>query len=1019
MLRGRWWVVAVLVAALLAGGAAGVALLGHGDTSPTGRPPGTTNATTGPKPEVAPTGPVSALSSGFEGSSLAASRWSVSGPSGARILAGTEARTGHRSLGLTVGRSAGSLTTVRHTAVPVGQGLACDVGAWSRRVVREQRLVVAFLGPDGRQLRTAGQTAASGSEVWTRTSVRTTSPAGAAALEVRITAEPGSTGRWDDLDVTCPLVPNGGFDAGQGVDGAASWLVVAAQGTSGRRVGDGQGGHVLEVRDGSVTGGVVVRSEPVPVPPGLEAEVSGKVRGVEGDQTVAVRFLDAGLRELGGSAPVPVGTPTGRWESWSGGVSVPDGARWATLEVVSGSTPRSSAQWDDLQVRPVAPATRRISAAQPVSALKGYLNTTTSGTVQVGGRTLVYTVVSGYPAELQVADLATGRLVDRHVLTGAPTAWAMATTPDQRSVYLGGAQGHLLRYDPSDRTLSDLGRATHLAQVVFSLAVAPDGRVWGASYPGGEVWVHDPRGGPIRAVGPLRGDREYARSLAIEGTTLYVGTGSVNPSIVTIDLLEPSVRSEIELPGSPRSGLVTELRTYGRLLAAKLPDGTRGVYDLVRRSWDTPVSRDAGGLQLTQSPSLAAPGQPFYYFSNGLLWRVRPDRPDSGAKRPIATTAIPPGRDRFVVRTTLAGTSSDWLVSYDGSRGLVAIDVGALPDGVQGSDVPEARWVRIRLQLDPRPLRIKSLGAGAGGLLWAGGFGGGSLSSLDTRDSSPSLTPRLGGAEPGQALLGFGEVEGMAASGPYEFFGTYTGARIFRFDTRRPWVDGQNPTEVAHLGPSYAQDRPLGWASSGGRTYFGTVPRYGRQGGVLGWFVGDGTEPVVVPSPVRDQSIVGLAASGSVVYGTTSRWGGLGARPTTADAAVFAYDTQSRRTLWVASPRAGLQSAGSVILDRDGRLFVLMRTELVELDRADGHVVRRFPLGTTMAAAGPAFADTSVAEGAGRLWAATANGLWAVDTGTGAFVQVAARDVLPPRVQFLADAAYFPTGQILMRVLVP
>lgn len=1017
--RGRRALFGALVVVLALGGAVSYALLHRGSTEPLPLP----SATPSPSqvPAVVPTGPAVADSSGFEATSLKAAGWSATGAGAATLVTGDEARTGHRGLRVEVGRGLARPATVSRARVPAGQGLQCDVGAWSRKVTGGQLVTVVFIGSGGRKLATSSQAASTGSDVWSRTTVRSTSPAGTAALEVGITGATGSDGRWDDLDVTCAYLPNGGFETADGSDPgqAADWSVIAVEGASARRVTEGAAGHALEVRDDSTTRGVIVRSQPTPVPPGLEVVVSGAVLGIEGDQGVVVRFLDAHRAVLPDVDQVPVRATSGRWQDWAQTLSVPDGARWATVEVVSGTSAQSAARWDDVDVQPAPAARGEIGAAEAVSALKGYVNTTTSGRIVVGGRPLIYTVVSGFPAELQVADLATGRLVDRHVLPGAPTGWAMVTAPDQRTVYLGGAQGHVLRYDPRARTLKDLGRATHRAEVVFSLAMAPDGRVWGGSYPGGELWALDPRADKFTSIEPLREDREYARSLAIQGSTLYVGTGSVNPSVVTIDLQDPSAREEIALPGTPASGFVTELRIYGRLLAAKLPDGTRGVYDLQRRTWDTPVSKDATGRQLTQSPSEAAPGQPFYYFSNGLLWRVHPDRPDASAKVPVATTTIPPGRDRFVVRATIGGTLSDWLVSYDGSQELVAIDVGALPDGVEGKDLPEARLVPIHLRLDPRPLRIKSLGAGSDGVLWAGGFGGASLSSLDTREPIPSLTPRLGGADSGQALLGFGEVEGLAASGPHEFFGTYTGARIFRFDTRRPWVDGQNPALVAHLGPSYAQDRPLGWASSSGRTYFGTVPRYGRRGGVLGWFVGDSTEPTVVPSPVKDQSIVGLAASGSVVYGTTSRWGGLGAKPVAADAAVFAYDTRTGRTLWTTPPRAGLQSAGSVVVDDAGRLFVLMRSELVELDRADGHVVRRFPLGQAMAGDQPTFADTGLAVGAGRLWAATADGLWAVDPGTGSFVQVAAHDVLPSRVQFLADAAYFPTGKTLMRVLVP
>ena len=1053
----RRWLAAVVVLAVVTG-TAGVVAAWPDDESAMGRraaPSATATATRPEAPAIEPRGPVSAASNGFEAKSLAAAGWRVSGTGAASIETGDAARNGRRALSLEAPREASRPTRLRLARIPVGQGLACDVGAWARDVTREQRLEVAFLGADGSPV--GGEpaatgtsdpsgsadpsgtsatvaTATTGSPVWSRATVRATSPRGTTQLQVTITAGAGSSGYWDDVDVTCPLLPDAGFErAGDRPEQPRGWSVVAGEGTSARRVQapDG-GGHLLEVRDGSATAGVVVRSQPTPVPPGLEVTVSARVRLSEGRQQVVVRFLDAARRPLGHLARLPVDTAPGQWELWSAPVSVPSGARWATVEVASdlegGDTGgaagggASVGSWDDVAVSPATPASRPIQAAEAVSGLSGYLNTNTSGTTVVDGRTLLYTVVSGDPAELQVADLETGRLLDRHVLPGAAAAWAVVTSPDQRSVYLGGASGHLLRYDPVGRSLTDLGRATTQAQVVFGLAVGADGRVWGGSYPGGELWVHDPRRKGFTTIAPLRGGHEYARSLAIEGQTLYVGTGSVNPSIISIDLRDPAERQEIALPGAPRSGFVTELRSYGRLLAAKLPDGARGVYDLERSTWDTPVSKDATGRQLAQSPSTVPTGQPFYYFSNGLLWRVHPDRPDATAKVPVARTSIPPGRDRFVVRATLDGTTSDWLVSYDGSRSVVAIDVGALADGTDGADgqdLPQARWLRTTLALDPQTLRIKSLGAGADGVLWAGGFGGASLSSLDTNRPAAALTPRVGGVDTGAALLGFGEVEGLASSGPYEFFGTYTGARIFRFDTRQPWVDGKNPAPVAHLGPSWGQDRPGAWATSADRTYFGTIPRYGRRGGVLGWFEGDSTTPTVVPSPVADQSIVGLAASGSVVFGATSRWGGLGVGPTAAGAVVFAYDTEQRRVLWTSTLGVDLQSAGSVLLDGSGRLFALTRSVLVELDRSDGSVVRRFPLGLAGGGERATFADTDLAEGGGRLWAVTPDGLWAVDTGSGAFTRVADRGIRFPRVEFLADAAYYSAGRTLMKVAVP
>ena len=75
---------------------------------------------------------------------------------------------------------------------------------------------------------------------------------------------------------------------------------------------------------------------------------------------------------------------------------------------------------------------------------------------------------------------------------------------------------------------------------------------------------------------------------------------------------------------------------------------------------------------------------------------------------------------------------------------------------------------------------------------------------------------------------------GSVTNGRYQFFGTYPRARIFRLDTIRPWKDGENPRLVADLGTPGDQDRPIAWTTSGERTVFGTIPKYGVTGGVLG-----------------------------------------------------------------------------------------------------------------------------------------------------------------------------------------
>ena len=141
-----------------------------------------------------------------------------------------------------------------------------------------------------------------------------------------------------------------------------------------------------------------------------------------------------------------------------------------------------------------------------------------------------------------------------------------------------------------------------------------------------------------------------------------------------------------------------------------------------------------------------------------------------------------------------------------------------------------------------------------------------------------------------------------------------------------------------------------------------------------------------------DQSVVGLSADGATVYGSTSRWGGLGARPSSGPPSVFNYDSDRRRVLWTVTPDRSAQSIGSVLRDDDGRLWAASRNRILQLDPVTGRTVRTIPLGITGDPAGddpddgdPAnatFVSTALASLKRSPLLASGGELWQVDPGT-------------------------------------
>lgn len=1000
----RWRLLVGSAAALLAV-AAGLVLASGED--PTPRPP-----------TVAPVAPV--VPGDFE-SDPSSVGWTLDPGAGTVGLTRARARSGSSSL-LVRSVADGPRSAATYSRVAATPGSTYAVGAYAYVASGRQHLGITFRDAAGRGLATATSPTGGTTRAWSRVSLVASAPPGTRSAQVSLVAASDTTSAvdWDDLSVVDTTLDNGGAeDVGTEEPCPRRWTCVDADGASAKSTTSSRhsGAAALLLDDASSDTRATALTPRVQVQPSVGHTVAAWAMVSSGEPTpsLSVHWYDASMGALGTTSPPVRATDRGRWEQVAVNLIAPDAAAWARVELATSEAGTGEVVWDDVSVAPAGGAGTRRYDASAVARLDGFTSTTTSRVVDVGGRPKLVTIVSGAPATLQVADLQTGLVEGSHPLPGLVHGWGLTLGDDLRSVYVGSGNGHLARYDLSTRQLTDLGRATPRATTVFGLATGADGRIWGASYPRGEVWTYDPSRGAFTSFAPLGGGHEYARSIAVDTDWVYVGTGSTAPGIVRISTKDPSRRETIALPRPFESGLVVSVDLHGRYLAVRLPEGQRAVYDTVGRTWDVPLALDASGQQIQQTPSTTGPGggRYFYYLTNGRLWRVDPRLTGPAAKTPVAVLDPGTGRDRTVVRTRIGGVLSDWLLSFDGFGGVSAVDVAVLrpaPAGVLPRPVPRLFTIRLR----PNPVPIKSLAIGSRGDVLVGGFGGSSLSILDPSEAHPRLRPLA--SDPSGGTV-FGEVEGMVSNGRFDFFGSYTSARLFRGDSTRPWVDGENPRLVATLGPRLGQDRPIAWAVAGDRTVFGTIPQYGRLGGVLGWFDGAGTTPRTVWSPVPEQSIVALSASGSTVYGGTSRWGGLGVAPRASSAEVFAYDLETQRTLWHVAPLEGAQAFAAVLVDRENRLWAATQTTLFELDRDSGSVLRRIPLLAVVEPDAPTYRTVDLAAADGTIVVATRGALYTVDVQTLAVATIASRDVSPARVRALGDVLYFPSRATLMRAV--
>lgn len=711
------------------------------------------------------------------------------------------------------------------------------------------------------------------------------------------------------------------------------------------------GAHALTITDTSTTAAAGVISDPIAVRGGTTYEIGAWAWSREGLPSFLAYFHDAAGVQVGATLTHIIRTPTNSW-NWEGEVATaPQNAATVRILLYSANGGTSRTTWDDVTVREVATWTEE-SLGHPVTA-PNVLDT--SYGIGPDGGAEIYSVTATVPGVFQVIDAGTGREKARATLPdGAYGSWTVLTARDGR-VYIGVYNnGHVYRWDPVAGVLSDLGRATPKCLYVWDLEEAPDGRIWGGTYPAGEVFCFDPVTDTFTGLGSL-GAEEYVRSIAVgPHGTVYAGTGSTRPSIFALDP-NTGARTEILLPEKYRDQeFVYHLDTAENLVFARLsPSSTMIVLDTTTGRW----ADDLGPVAFTGISPVDARGLVYVVDSSGTLFsynirtRQRTDTMATGLEPPRGFGWLPgAGRAAQVLAFMYQGGD---IVHYHTRTGQVR---------------------RFASEVVEAPIKIQSQQALPDGRVVVGGYMYEGVSVLDPATGTWTESPR------GDV----GQVEGMWVHGQDLYLGTYTRANLYRWNYDSAWQSGSNPHHLGSLFDHH-QDRPFAWASVGDLVVTGTVPGYGQVGGVLAVIDAVTGQVAVHDDVVPGHSIVALAARGTVVYGTTSIHGGLGATPTAAAAVVFAWDVVTRSKLWEATLSAEVRAIEAIKVGPDGRLWAVDVGTLYELNPVDGAILRSAQLMPFFwgSNTGPIWVGADIEFTAGGVMVVLARGtLFEVDPGS-------------------------------------
>jgi hypothetical protein len=357
---------------------------------------------------------------------------------------------------------------------------------------------------------------------------------------------------------------------------------------------------------------------------------------------------------------------------------------------------------------------------------------------------------------------------------------------------------------------------------------------------------------------------------------LWAGTGSVAPRLFTFLAQDPEARQEIPLPEPLETGFITRIQA-GIATVRVTTDGHPDIFELdaKTRSW-TGRSPAKGWVPAPSSTILQDDST--FMAEDGQLLAL-----SAGSTMPVAQIAD-------AVGARVHHTASGRLLTAPNTDGYSLSTLSASqPNGTTVQHVT----------LTPGAFDVQSFLAVPDGNLFIGGFKSEGLTAVDTdsdeRWSSPDEVDLIH------------QIENMVCTDDGRLYlGTYSWADIIRCDTAT-LDDPASYSKVDRFSTTFHQSRPFGLTANSHSLFVGTVPDYGRSGGILAridlesdstdWVL-DGDGEGFVPG----HSIVGLTADEEYVYGTTSVRNGSGTEDAEGPAQVFKLEIASRRVVWQTTP---------------------------------------------------------------------------------------------------------------------
>lgn len=520
---------------------------------------------------------------------------------------------------------------------------------------------------------------------------------------------------------------------------------------------------------------------------------------------------------------------------------------------------------------------------------------------------LLYTVVRGEPAHLLAFDVKSKKLVLNVPLPKTDGVWDLAQATDGM-LYIPGAGGKLFSHKPGTKNITDLGNALPNETYLWNLTAGKNGEVFGATYPGCRVFRYHPKDGFTDLVGaPLVAGENYVRSLAFDAkrNLLYAGVGS-HAHLIEINLSNKKTRELLPAKYQDREfvyGLEMVTGTDGtdRLLALLTAGQTTLLYNLQTQEVEQEIYKmDMKAIGFNKKTKLV------YYTSNDKLMRFDPAKGNASAVK-------------------LADNVGAANAFYEDEAGYLWL-LNAKGNLVQYQLKTKQKKV-VSLQIPAQPIPINAIKIGPDKKVWTGGYLAGGHATFDPATGKNTKH------------VGLDQTEGMAILGDDIYFGIYPKGKFYVYNTKKPWSVAQKNPKEAFKEEGQSRSFALHAIPNMQKVYFGTVPEYGKLGGVLIGF--DAAKKTHQPfgEVLQKQSITSLTSKGNMLIIGGSISGGLGVKPERKEAELMIWDIDTNQPISKFVPVAGAAAITCLINGPDGHIWGIADGNLFILDVAQRKVL--------------------------------------------------------------------------------